>query len=60
MPVLISTNYYMHFYLVTLNIVPPIASVEITEIKNFLSAIFDFLFVLLSAEIHSLILNFHN
>ena len=39
------TSQYMHFYLVTLNIVLPIVCVEITtEIKTLLSAIFDFLF----------------
>ena len=46
----------MHFYLVTLNIVPPIVFVEnTTEIKTLLSAIFNFLFLLHSANIHSLI-----
>ena len=46
----------MHFYPVTLNIVPPIVFVEnTTEIKTLLSAIFNFLFLLHSAKIHSLI-----
>ena len=57
MPLLIGTNQCMHFYLVTLNIVRPIVFVENTEIKTLLLAIFDFLFFLHSAQIHSLILN---
>ena len=33
---------------------------KITEIKTLLSAIFDFLFFLHSAQIHSLLLNFYS
>ena len=58
MAFLIRTSQFMHFYLATLNIVPPIVCVENTpEIKTVLSAIFNFLFFLHSAKTHSLILN---
>ena len=57
MPLLIRTNQYIHFYLVTLNIVPPIVCVENYSNKNSIISYFDFLFFLHSAQIHSLILN---
>ena len=48
----------MHFYLVALKIVLPNLCVENYQNENSISATFDFLFFLHSAQIHSIRLSF--